>query len=49
MTNTPVQKMLIIGIVLSLVIINDWNVYQYDVSNVFLNGYLGEEVYMQST
>ena len=46
-TYSPVVKSFTVIIILSLTVIQGWNVKQIDVNNVFLNGDLTEDVYMQ--
>jgi hypothetical protein len=46
-TFSPVIKIATICTILSIVISKGWNLCQLDVQNVFLHGYLEEEVYMQ--
>jgi hypothetical protein len=46
-TFSPVIKIATICTILSIVISKGWNLRQLDVQNVFLHGYLEEEVYMQ--
>ena len=41
-----VAKLNIVRIILSIVVNQDWPLYQLDVKNPFLNGDLIEEVYM---
>jgi Reverse transcriptase (RNA-dependent DNA polymerase) len=45
-TFTPVAKMNIVRILFSTAINHKWNLYQMDIKNVFLQGTLEEEVYM---
>lgn len=45
-TFSPVVKLVFIILVLTLAVINKWQMQQIDVSNAFLNGLLEEEVYM---
>ena len=45
-TFAPVTKLNTVRVLISLVVNNDWPLYQLDVKNVFLNGDLSEEVYM---
>ncbi|XP_062173574.1 uncharacterized protein LOC133879040 [Alnus glutinosa] len=46
-TFSPVIKPSTIQIILSLAIQFDWSIHQLDISNAFLHGYLGEEVFME--
>lgn len=39
-------KSVTIRIILTLALTNKWHIQQIDVNNVFLNGYLHEEIYM---
>lgn len=45
-TFAPVAKLNTIRVLLSLVANLDWELYQLDIKNAFLNGDLDEEVYM---
>ena len=45
-TFTPIAKMNSIRVLLSLAIQSNWPLYQLDMKNVFLNGDLEEEVFM---
>ena len=46
-TFAPVAKMNTIRIIISIAVNRDWARQQFDVKNVFLNGDLEEEVYME--
>ena len=46
-TFAPVAKLNSIKVLLSVAVNLDWNLHQLDAKNAFLNGVLGEEVYMK--
>ena len=45
-TFSPVVKSATVRVVISLVIMNKWQIKKVDVNNIFLNGELTEEVFM---
>lgn len=46
-TFTPISRLNIVRVLLSIVAKSDWPLYQLDVKNAFLNSDLEEEVYMK--
>ena len=46
-TFAPVAKLNTVRILISLAVNLDWELYQYDIKNAFLNGKLEVEMYMQ--
>ena len=46
-TFTPVARISFVCALLAVATANKWDIFQMDVKNVFLNGDLSEEVYMQ--
>lgn len=45
-TFAPVIKSITVRIILTLALTHKWSIKQIDINNVFLNGFLKEEVYM---
>lgn len=46
-TFSPIIKLIIVHIVLTIAVTNNWSIQEIDVNNAFLNGILEEKVYMQ--
>ena len=46
-TFSPVAKMASVRLFIAIAAIQQWPLYQLDVKNVFLNGDLQEEIYME--
>jgi len=48
-TFSPVAKMAIVRLFIAMTTLQQWLLYQLDVKNVFLNGDLQEEIYMEQS
>ena len=48
-TFSPVIKLVTVRLILTLALTNKWELFQLDVNNTFLNGFLEETIYMQHT
>jgi len=46
-TFSPVAKMVSVRLFIAMAALQQWSLYQLDVKNVFLNGDLQEEIYME--
>ena len=44
---SPVARLETIRLIISIAAQNNWKIFQMDVKSAFLNGYLGEEVYVK--
>ena len=44
---SPIAKMASVRLLLSMVVLSSWPLYQLDIKNAFLHGDLAEEVYME--
>lgn len=46
-TYSPIVKVAMVRVILSLVVLNGWKLHQLDVKNAFLNGHLNETIFME--
>jgi len=46
-TFSPIVKPITVRLILTLALTNNWEMFQLDVNNAFLKGFLEETIYMQ--
>lgn len=44
---SPIMKMITVRALIGTTVVKGWEMYQLDVNNAFLHGYLHKEVYIQ--